>query len=215
MTIIRQQTLFSIEELYEMEPTQKYEEIMAAIDLDTIFYEINKKSHLGAPAELNYGAMIVSVFARYIERIPTIKDLVKRLNHDLSFKLACGFKVSDQIPSEASYSHLLTKLSESDLLEKVQETIILAAISEGFITDDTVAIDATHFEARDKAPAKEKKSKAEPKKRGRKKKEEREKWLAEQAEREANLPLYEKKIEDKHHAPGAQTIIWERISDIS
>ena len=53
MTIIRQQSLFRIEELYEMEPTQIYEEIMAPIDLDIIFYEINKKSHLGAPSELN------------------------------------------------------------------------------------------------------------------------------------------------------------------
>lgn len=89
-------------------------------------------------------------------------------------------------------------------MEKVQESIILAAISEGFITDDTVAIDATHFEARDKAPAQEKKSTAEPKKRGRKKKEEREQWVAEQAERKANLPLYEKKIEDQLDVPLSQ-----------
>ena len=201
MTIIRQQSLFSIEELYELEPTQKYEEIMDAIDLDGIFHEINKKSRIGAPTELNYGAMIVSVFARYIERIPTIKDLVKRLERDLAFKLDCGFKVSDSIPSEASYSRLLTKLSETDILEKVQETIVLNAISEGFIQDDTVAIDATHFEARDKVPAKQEKPKEEPKKRGRKKKEEREQWLIEQEEQKANLPLYEKKIEAQLDEP--------------
>ena len=34
----------------------------------------------------------------------------------------------------------------------------------------------------------------EPKKRGRKKKEEREQWLLEKAEEEADLPLYEKTI---------------------
>ena len=109
--------------------------------------------------------------------------------------------MSDNVPSEASYSRLLTKLSETDILEKVQETIVLNAISEGFIQDDTVAIDATHFEARDKAPAKQEKTKEAPKKRGRKKKEEQEQWLAEQAEREANLPLYEKKIEDQLDVP--------------
>ncbi|WP_301108055.1 transposase [Sporosarcina sp.] len=201
MTIIRQESLFGIQELYDMEPTQKYEEIMAAIDLDAIFFEINKKSRFGAPIELNYGAMMVSVFARYIERIPTIKDLVKRLTHDLSFKLDCGFKVSDAVPSEASYSRLLTKLSETNVLENVQETTILDAIAEGFILDDTIAIDATHFEARDKAPSKKEKPKTEPKKRGRKKKEEREQWLAKEAERKANLPIYEKKIEDQLGAP--------------
>ncbi|MEY9093491.1 hypothetical protein ABH899_002097 [Paenibacillus sp. RC84] len=42
------------------------------------------------------------------------------------------------------------------------------AVVEGFITDDTIAVDATHIEARDQAPAKQKK---------RKPKHEREAWL--------------------------------------
>lgn len=181
MTIIRQQSLFGIQELYEMEPTQQYQEIMNAIDLDSIFFEVNKKTSVGAPVELNYGAMIVSYFIRYVERIPTIADLVKRLERDLAFKLNCGFKVSDSIPSESSYSRLLTKLSDSDILERSQKAVIHIAISEGFITDDTVAIDATHFEARDQAPPKEKEQKQEQKKRGRKTKEERPQWLEKQA----------------------------------
>src|SRR5699024_5839404 len=150
---------------------------------------------LGAPEELNYAAMIISIFIRYIERIPTMKDLIKRLHDDIAFKLNCGFLVSDPIPSEASYSRLLAKLSESNVLEKAQEEVIIQAIAEGFIVDDTVAIDATHFEARDQAPPKEEKPKPEPKKRGRKSKEEREQWLKEKAEQEANMSLYDKKIE--------------------
>lgn len=59
------------------------------------------------------------------------------------------------------------------------EKVILQAIKEGYITDDTIAIDATHFEARDQAPPKEEKPKAEPKKRGRKPKEKRDEWLKE------------------------------------
>lgn len=141
MTIIRQPSLFSIQELYDMEPTQKYEAIISAIDLDAIYHEVTKKSRFGAPEELNYAAMIISVFIRYVERIPTVKDLVKRLNDDVVFKLNCGFLVSDNVPSEASYSRLITKLSDSNILEKVQEKVILQAISEGFIIDDTVAIE--------------------------------------------------------------------------
>jgi transposase len=67
--------------------------------------------------------------------------------------------------------------------------------------DDTVAIDATHFEAKDQAPQKEDKPQTEPKKRGRKSKEEREQWLIEKADLEANLPLFEKKIEDQLDVP--------------
>jgi len=76
------------------------------------------------------------------------------------------------------------------VLEKVQETVVRQAIDEGFIIDDmlALAIDATHFEARDQAPTKkEEKSKPIPKKRGRKSKAEREQWLKEQAKKEAQL----------------------------
>lgn len=154
-----------------------------------------KKSRRGAPEELNYPAMIVALFIRYVERIPTIKDLVKRLRNDIAFKLDCGFLVSDSVPSEASYSRLIDKLEASNVLEQAQEQVIEQALKEGFIPDDTVAIDATHFEARDQAPPKQEKEKPAPKKRGRKSQAERDQWLREQAEKEANKPLYDKKIE--------------------
>ncbi len=204
MTIIRQPSLFSIQELYDMEPTQKYEAIISVIDLDAMYHAVTKKSRLGAPEELNYAAMIISIFVRYVERIPTITDLIARLDDDVAFKLNCGFLVSDNTPSEASYSRLVTKLEACNILEKEQEKVVLQAIAEGFIMDDTVAIDTTHFEARDQAPPKEEKPKAEPKKRGRKPKEERKQWLNEQAEKEANLPLYEKKIEAQLDVPLAE-----------
>lgn len=163
MTIIRQTSLFGIQELYDMEPTQKYEAIISAIDLDKIHQKVTKKSRLGAPEELNYAAMIISTFVRYVERIPTIKDLIKRLDDDIAFKLNCGFLVSDSVPSEASYSRLITKLDECNILELERDNVVLQAIMEGFIMDDTAAIDATHFEARDQAPSKEEKPKSEPK----------------------------------------------------
>lgn len=78
MTIIRQPSLFSIQELYDMEPTDKYDAIISAIDIRMIYRAVMKKSHRGAPEELNYAAMIISIFVRYVERIPTIKDLIKR-----------------------------------------------------------------------------------------------------------------------------------------
>ena len=52
---------------------------------------------------------------------------------------------------------MVTILSESNVVEEVKETILYQAMTEGFITDDTVAIDATHFEAKD--PSKGRKTK--------------------------------------------------------
>ena len=162
---------------------------------------VTKKSRFGRRIELNYAAMIYSLFTRITERILFIKDLVKRLKNDMIFRLDCGFLVSDSVPSEAAYSRMITIICESNVLEKVQGTLLHHAITEGFFTDDTVAIDATHFEARDQAPPKEEKPEAQPKKRGRKSKDEREQWLIEKAELEANLPLFEKKIEEQLDVP--------------
>lgn len=149
-----------------------------------------KKSSFGATEELNYAAIIISIFIRYVERIPTIEDLVKILRHDIAFKLDCGFLLSDAIPSEASYSRLITKLMQSDFLEKAQEMSVEQAIKKVLLSMTQSLM--TQLISK---PAKEEKEKTAPKKRGRKPKEDREKWLKEQVEKKANLPLYEKKIE--------------------
>ncbi|KAA0956189.1 transposase [Planococcus sp. ANT_H30] len=197
MPIIRQESLFDMQVLYDLEPTHRFNSILSGIDIHPILNVVTKKSRFGPPQTLNYAAMIYLLIVRITERIPFIKDLVKRLESDLRFKVDCGFLVSDEIPSEASYSRMITWVSESDALEIVQECTLLMAMSEGFISDEIVAIDATHVEARDCAPQKKEAVEKETKKRGRKKKEEREQWLAEKAEEEASLPLYEKKIADQ------------------
>src|SRR5690606_41963913 len=67
-------------------------------------------------------------------------------------------------------------------------------MAEGYISDETLAIDATHIEARDQAPAKQEKEKPEPKKRGRKPKEERAAWPKQKQEEEEQKPLSAKEI---------------------
>jgi transposase len=201
MSIIRQESLFDLQELYDLSPTQRFEAVFSSIDIEPIFDVVTKKSHLGRPVQLNYAAMIYSLIARITERIPFIKDLVSRLRYDLMFRLDCGFLVSDEVPSEAAYSRMITLVSESNALEQVQEQLLIQAMTEGFICDDVIAIDATHIEARDRAPAKQEKPKAPPKKRGRKTKEEQAQWEKEQQEAEAARPLYEKKIEAQLDEP--------------
>lgn len=195
MSIIRQESLFSIQDLYDLEPTQRFEAIFSAVDIEPILAVVSKKSRFGPPVKLNYRAMVYALIARITERIPFIKDLVQRLKNDMIFRLDCGFLVSDTVPSEAAFSRIITQISDTNAMESVQENILHQAISEGFITDETVAIDATHIEARDQAPVKEEKLKSEPKKRGRKSKAEQEKWQQEKAKKEENLSLYEKPIE--------------------
>jgi transposase len=44
------------------------------------------------PTKLTYTAIIYSLVARVVERIPTIKDLRKRLKHDFIFRLDLRFR---------------------------------------------------------------------------------------------------------------------------
>jgi transposase len=43
---------------------------------------------------------------------------------------------------------MVTLISELTVLEIVQKRILLMAMSEGFVSDETLTIDATHVEAR-------------------------------------------------------------------
>lgn len=99
---------------------------------------------------------------------------------------------------------MIAKISKSDALETINQEIVTIALEEGAITENNVAVDATHLEARDQSPRKKnEKPDKQPKKRGRKSKAEREQWLKEQREKEETLPLYEKKIEYQLDVPYA------------
>jgi transposase len=194
MPYIRHESLFSLQDLLKMEQRDRFESIFSSLDITPILRVVRKRSRYGAPVGVNYSAMIYSLMARILERIPTIKDLVKRLREDLLFRMDCGFMLSEPIPSEATYSRLIQKISQSQAMEEIQEQLVKQAMLEGFITDDTVAIDATHIEARDQAPRKQEKEKPEPKKRGRKSNQEREAWLKQKLAEEEQKPLFEKEI---------------------
>lgn len=195
---IRQERLFSLEEILETSPRESYPLILDSLDINPLLEVVSKKALFGAPTQLNYPAMIYSLIIRVIERIPTIKDLRKRLKNSLEFRFDCGFTLSDSIPSEASYCRMIKKIQDSSAMAESQNDLVHQAFDEGFIDPECVAIDATHIEARDRKPEKKKEeipSKKTPKKRGRKPKAEREKWLQEQQELEENCPIFDKKIE--------------------
>jgi len=198
---IRQECLFSLEEILETSPRESYPLILEPLDINPLLEAVSKKALFGAPTQLNYPAMIYSLIIRVIERIPTIKDLRKRLKNSVEFRFDCGFTLADSIPSEASYCRMIKKIQASSALAESQNDLVRQAFEEGFIDEKCVAaIDATHIEARDRKPEKKKEEtpvEQTPKKRGRKPKAEREKWLKEQQELEENRPIFEKTIEDQ------------------
>ncbi len=128
MSIMRQESLFDMQDLYKLEPWKRFEAIFSTLHIELLLFVVSKKPVYGVPAELNYPAMIYALVACIVERIPTIKDLVKRLLHDFMFHLEGGFLFSDRIPSEALLlQSLLSSASLNDgkiaitLLKGIQE----------------------------------------------------------------------------------------------
>jgi transposase len=196
---IRQGHLFSLQDLLDLEPTERYTAIFEGINIMPLLKITSKNTCEGAPQSLNYPAMVYSMLARILEGIPTIKLLVRRLKQDVLFLLDCGFSLSDRVPSESSFSRLIRKIKTSNVLAEMNHQLLSQTMEEGFIDGSHIAIDATHIEARDQAPQKDEVEKKpdvkEPKKRGRKKKEDYEAWKKEQEEIQNNLPIFEQKIE--------------------
>jgi transposase len=123
--------MFDMQDLYEMEPSKRFEAVFSTLHIEPLLFAVNKKSVYSEPTELNYPAMIYALVARILERIPTIKDLIKRLTQDFLFRLDCDSLFSDRIPSEASFFRLTSKLSDCAALELVQESLLLQAFQEG------------------------------------------------------------------------------------
>lgn len=204
MYSIRQEELFSLQELFEMSPRDTYALFFETLDITPFLKVVSKKSLNGKPTELNYAAMLNSLFVRVMERIPTMKDLMRRLTRSVEFSTQCGFTGSDRIPSEASYSRMFRKLQGSSVFQETHKSLIRQAFHEGFIDATVVAMDATHIEARDRQPEKKSADNSDElptelpkKKRSRKSKAERDQWLQEQMELEANRSLLEKKVEEQ------------------
>jgi transposase len=93
---VYQDSLFTLEDLLNLSPRDTYGFFFETLDIRPFLKVVSKKFVLGAPTQLNYTAMLRSLFIWVIERIPTIKDLRKRLKQSVEFNLNCGFTGSDR-----------------------------------------------------------------------------------------------------------------------
>lgn len=88
---------------------------------------------------------------RIHENIPTQKALIARLKSDLRLKLSVGFLYSDPIPSEATYSRVMSILADNlSVLETMNDQLLQLIHNEFAIFEENVALDATAVDARTK-----------------------------------------------------------------
>src|SRR5699024_12821096 len=55
MTVIRQPSLFSAQKLHDIQPIEKYNAIIATINIDLIYHKVMKKFRRGTPEVLTTG----------------------------------------------------------------------------------------------------------------------------------------------------------------
>ncbi|WP_240479834.1 transposase [Paenibacillus wynnii] len=223
MYSIQQEELFSMEDLMNMQAEPKCVAVLDYLPMNTILRAINKRTVRGRPEELNTRAMIYSLVIGKMERIPSVKDIIRRLHDNESFRKRCRFTESDRIPSGPAYSRLTTKLHQCGVLNNVMDQIVEQAIAEGFISGETLAVDSSHLEAWDchpkikeqtkprkaakpqkaakallkekqPAPIPEKPEKPKRNKRGRVPQTEKAAWEEQMAAYEASLTIFEKKV---------------------
>lgn len=152
MTIIHQPTFFYIEILLELEPIERYGELFSPLPIEKVVALFDKDHRVGRPVTVNYEATFKAFVVRYIEGIPTIKALIKRLKEDLVFKLSLGFLYSERIPSEATFSRFAHELTTNpSIMDELNQRLLTQIDEVNGLFSEQIALDATHVTAHDKA----------------------------------------------------------------
>ena len=67
MPYLRQESLFTLQELFEMEQKDRFELIFTTIDIKSALVLLRKSTRCGRPKVINYRAMIYSLMAQIVD----------------------------------------------------------------------------------------------------------------------------------------------------
>ena len=140
---IRQQTLFSFEEILKFQKETRIELIFSRLDLSKLSKKLGKSSYTRGPRGYCIMSLIYALIAMQVEKIPTIKDLVKKLSENPVLRYNCGFDVLGSVPSESTFSRFMNKLSASDELLTLFREVVIQAKELGVIDGSNASLDST------------------------------------------------------------------------
>jgi len=92
--------------------------------------------------------------AKSVYNFQTTRDLIDRLHIDRTLRILCGWRHSNNIPSESKFSRVFQELSDLKIAEKTHEQFVKEYLSQ--MTFFYNATDATKIPLREKAVKKEK-----------------------------------------------------------
>ena len=136
---IRQECLFSFDELIKFQPETKLEMVLSQLDFSNVVLSLSRSEYKRGP-----------------KKIPNIAKLVARLKSDPVFRYNCGFSVFGTTPSTSTFSRFLSLISKSEALEEDFKQLILKAKNLNIIDGTNIAIDSTKLNAFEKPKPKSK-----------------------------------------------------------
>jgi len=152
-----QTTLFSLEELQEMELKNRLTLLFSSLNLTPYANKLKSTSPQGAPGH-DREAILRALLASPLEGIDKFTDLSTRLKEDIRFRYCCGFGISDNTPSVPTLSRVFAELTEKGLLEQLFYDLVDACYQEEIIDGTTIALDSTTIDAYEKKQPKSKQS---------------------------------------------------------
>jgi IS5 family transposase len=142
---ILQQTLFSFEELMELELKERLPLFFSALDLRPIVKKLISELPQGAKGYPK-DAILRSLLAAPLVGISTFTGLVERLESDLRFRYQCGFGIG-KAPSVATFSRAFKKIAETKAMDELFTVLTNECRERGIINGEVIAIDSTAINA--------------------------------------------------------------------
>jgi transposase len=132
--------------------TSKEQKLIKILDFAEIEKNICTTSKTNPPKDREQIAR--AFIAKSVYNFQTTRDLIDRLHVDKTLRILCGWRHSNNIPSESKFSRAFKELSDLKIAEKTHEQFVKEYLSEKVFFYN--ATDATKIPLREKAVKKEK-----------------------------------------------------------
>lgn len=137
---------YDVQVLFEERLTEEQRLLMAILRLveaESGLVEIRKGR---GRTPYDTGPFLRTFILQIMYRIPTVRDLIKRLESDSNSRMICGLKT---VPSEASFSRRFAIFSETHIAERIHASLAKAHLKDEIILH--ISRDSMAIQAREKA----------------------------------------------------------------
>jgi hypothetical protein len=132
--------------------SSKEEKLIKILDFAEIEKNVCTTSKTNPPKDREQIAR--AFIAKSVYNFQTTSDLIDRLHIDKTLRILCGWRSSNDIPSESKFSRAFQELSDLKIAQKTHEQFVKEYLSEKIFFYN--ATDATKIPLREKAVKKEK-----------------------------------------------------------